>query len=367
MKKKAVAVLYSPKNLYDFIRYYVMCGNDYEWTALCGFIEETNQNIIDQCKKLDIFKNIVLIEENYVVMGMKRKMIEFMKMLFAFIIGKQKEQCEKMIERELGNCDYELAVVSSDVGILNGAFIFTGKEKHVVILEDGVSDYARRYDWYKGNINFSNIVGFLLAKMGYANPYKIYKLKSTRYCEKYCCEPERMIYRDYREIKTFANAMQDKNYYELIEAAFGMKKERLKGDIVLFTAAMEDFGLDVSIYVDKIVEYVNRNYSGRTVILKKHPRDEGEYSFSPDVKVMNVDSLIPGEIFINEVQTDRILFVYPSTLVLSVLECRKTFDVLFFKDAGEKNMKGIRGMGYRDAFYGSVDILKIHASQIIEI
>lgn len=71
-----------------------------------------------------------------------------------------------MVKRNVPIDSFELAVVLTDVGIVSGAYIGLGKNKRVVILEDGYGDYAERSNKYIQShlFNLTDWQGYFVSK-----------------------------------------------------------------------------------------------------------------------------------------------------------------------------------------------------------
>jgi hypothetical protein len=57
-KKKGLAVIYDPHNVYQFLWYYCTYGKDIEWYALCLPNSYKGEYLSNECKKMNIFKEI---------------------------------------------------------------------------------------------------------------------------------------------------------------------------------------------------------------------------------------------------------------------------------------------------------------------
>ena len=59
--KKGLAVFYDPHNVYQFLWYYCTYGGgNMEWSALCLPNSFLGDQVSEFCKKLDIFKKIII-------------------------------------------------------------------------------------------------------------------------------------------------------------------------------------------------------------------------------------------------------------------------------------------------------------------
>lgn len=341
--RRGIALIHDPHNLYQFIWYYCTYGMDYEWTALCLPNGYKGEYMSEYCKKSGIFKNIIRDSQDYLTMPILSKMKIFLHMLLYAIIGQQTVYCKKLISKYVQNEEYDTAVVLTDSGIISGAFIALGKEKKIVILEDGSGDYVERPKGYilRNITHFHAWQGFLLAKMGYSCPSHRYMLKPTQYCEKYCSNPEQMLYRNYKSMNLlfdmsitdsvlFKDTMQ-KVYQEIKNYNFG------DAEVVIFTDRLGDFTKNPKPYLEKFQNYINKNY--KSVILKKHPRDEEEYLFEREVNVQIIDSSIPAEVLLPYLQGKEILFLYTSSIMIYMKGYNYKVSCLYFNNLFEASNK----------------------------
>ncbi len=372
-KKKGIAVIYDPHNLYQFIWYYATYGKKYEWTALCLPNGYKGEYMSKFCEKSGIFENIIRDEQAYLNASIKTKAKEFFKMSFYAITGRQSQYCKKLISKYVNIDQYEIGVVLTDVGIVSGAFIGLGQEMQIVILEDGMGDYAERPKGYirKHMFNPFDIQGYLVAKMGYANPAHYYPLKTTKYCEKFCSNPEQMLYRAYKSINILYDFSETdmelfdeivmKTYPELSKIDFS------KIEIMIFSNRLSDFGDGIEIYVKKFQEYVNHNY--KKILLKRHPRDETKYEFASNIEVQEIDNSIPAEVFLHLLKNKEILFMYTSSILLYI--DNKNYDVsyLYFNGLFEKNIEDKTWLKYitKEEMQKYLKRFDMNESRIIEI
>lgn len=372
-KKKGIAVIYDPHNLYQFIWYYATYGKEYEWTALCLPNGYKGEYMSSFCEKTGIFEKIIRDEQVYLNASIKTKAKEFMKMCFYAATRRQKRYCKKLVSKYVDINQYEIAVVLTDVGIVSGAFIGLGEEKRIVILEDGMGDYAERPKGYirKHLFNPFDIQGYLVAKMGYANPAHYYPLKTTRYCEKFCSNPEQMLYREYKVIKQlFEYTNTDKKLFDcIIENVYTEIQtcDFQKADAIIFTNRLYDFGDNVEPYIEKFENYVNSHYEN--IILKRHPRDETKYKFDENVKVQEISNSIPAEVLLPYISNMNVLFMLTSSILLYMHAYRYQPTFLYFKGLHEQNLKEKTYLKYmtREVMNDYLEKFDLKDSPVIEI
>ena len=168
-KRKGIALIYDPHNLYQFLWYYCTYGDEYEWTALCLPNGAKGEYMSVYCEKSGIFDEIIRDKDGaFLTMSLRQRLVVFGQMFWYAIRGMQKKYCKRLVGKYINDEEYDIAVVLTDVGIVSGAFIALSDEKRVVILEDGMGDYFERSNrsLLKNLFNPYDWQGFLLAKMG---------------------------------------------------------------------------------------------------------------------------------------------------------------------------------------------------------
>lgn len=323
-KPTGIAVIYTARDLQEFLWFYSSEGQAYRWVAVCcPFGErECTTFMDDYCRKSGIFEDVIVCKKHFKIMDTREKMKLFSRMILNFVIGKRRKLCAKIVADCTGKIDYDAAVVSSDYGILTGAIIANAKYKTVYILEDGTGDFRDRPKGYifKHFKEKGQIIGFLLAKLGYSNPSFSYEFRDTKYCYKFSSHPKKMKYRNYASIrKLFAmNDAGQKMYNELLKRTFSADISFDEYDLILFTSPLHDFTNNGKKYQELTEQYINNHYKGKKILLKKHPRDHTNYSFNGASEVKIISGDIPGEIIISSWGNDNIILMFPSSILLTV-------------------------------------------------
>lgn len=337
-KKQAVAVIFSNVNLYDFLWYYATYGKEYEWTAVTEYYVDSDIELSKECEKTGIFKKVLFYEVNTRHMSTFRKAIEFLKTTAYYVVGKKDRYCKKLI----GGCvdDYDLAVVANSIELLHGAFVSQSAEKQIVILEDGGNDRKETsHKWKRSNGGIDivyNFVSYLWSKMGYCDIGNRYELDSCRNCIKYSIMPEQIKHRTYKKVfQIHDNTHTDMElFHRLIKNWCGdFLPENLSADAILYTIPMKNSFENSESLKHRVEQYINENYGGKRVILKKHPRDTYKYVFDNAVDVIEIPSSIPAEIFVNVVSGKDYLFEFTSSVLDSYEEKKNQVKVFFFSDS----------------------------------
>ena len=142
MSKKALVILSSPKTLVDFLWYYTEHGQEYEWDVLIHKEFALAQNHME---RIGIFRNIYLDETNLLQKNRIALAGIFAEMVFYMAIGHREKYAEKTLKKLTERKVYDLYVVAPYLfTVLPGLVYLMGKDRKVVILEDGNSDYFPR-------------------------------------------------------------------------------------------------------------------------------------------------------------------------------------------------------------------------------
>lgn len=209
--EKALAVLYSPKSLLDFLWYYEAYGKKkYEYDLLivpAGMDAEGKWTvrIYDQAVKSGIFKKISIYDGTYVDQGISKQLKTLLSMTGAAIRGKQPQYCAESLKPWFDYKEYGQIVTVFVPTIMSGELVVLAKYINVVLLEDGARDYEphrswpTRY-WIKREGWQHEIAGCILSKLGYADPTIMYNFAPTKRCVKFSSRPEKLLYRDYKKI-----------------------------------------------------------------------------------------------------------------------------------------------------------------------
>ena len=326
--EKALAVLYSPKSLLDFLWYYEAYGKKkYEYDLLivpAGMDAEGKWTvrIYDQAVKSGIFKKISIYDGTYVDQGISKQLKTLLSMTGVAIRGKQPQYCAESLKPWFDYKEYGQIVTVFVPTIMSGELVVLAKYINVVLLEDGARDYEphrswpTRY-WIKREGWQHEIAGCILSKLGYADPTIMYNFAPTKRCVKFSSRPEKLLYRDYKKIFQLNDmSLVDKKMYRaLVEKTFDYDVTGVQADYALFTAPLkEDLQVDEMITQDFVRYIVGKMGKGR-LLLKKHPRDEMSYQFPDRVEVIEVPKNVPAELLLGILDGTKVYFTYPSTIM----------------------------------------------------
>ena len=373
--KKGLAVIYDPHNVYQFLWYYCTYGKDIEWSALCLPNSYKGEYLSEPCRKLGIFKKIYRDTQQFDSMPVIKRLFLFIKMVLYALIGQQKAFGKKFISKYIENNDYDIVVVLTDVGLISGLFLTQASEKEIIILEDGMGDYEAR-EWkniLKSLSRFYDIQGFLLSFLGYSNIGHYYPLRTTRNCIKFCSHPDKMLYTNYKEMRILFDFSKTdivlfksllKKIYIGIEDYFSDKR-----DLILFTTPLNDLTPDKEKYNKKVEQFINNNYNGKSILIKKHPRDISTYIFDKSIAVAEIDNTIPAEVLLPFLQDMDIIFFGHSSTNLYLVSFGYNPSFFYFNGLEEECKTGNIMCKYRskEEFKKRLYFFGLDNSKIIEL
>ncbi len=341
-KGTGIVIIYTAKDLQEFLLFYCSEGKSYKWIAICcPFGERECKTFMDDyCRKSGVFEKVIICKRHFKIMCTEEKMKLFLKMCLNFLIGKRRKYCARIVNDCIGDIDYSAAVVPSDYGVLTGAIIANSKYKTVYILEDGAADYRDRPSGYilKHFKEKGQLIGFLLAKMGYTNSAYHYKFNDTKYCIKYSQQPEKLKYRNYSAIRKLivVNGAEEELYNKLIEKTFDLDISFNEYDLMFFTTPLHDFTENPEKYKELTEQYINNHYSGKKILVKKHPRDSADYNFQCASEIRIINGSIPGEILIPFLEKMDIISMFTSSVLL-FLNKDQSCKVFYYEDFVERS------------------------------
>ena len=345
---KGLAIIYDPHNLYQFLWYYCNKGKIKEWDALCLPNGYKGEYMHTFCEESGVFSKIYKYDTDFSNMSGMKKIKVILSMFGHFIIGKHKEFCKKLMNSYVVLNDYDEIVVIADVGVVSGACVALGEEKEIVILEDGINDYSNRPRWISKEKMKSvyNWQGFFLAKMGYCSPGWFW-FEPDRYCIKYSSQPEKMKYRNYKEIRQLytQEGTDEKLFDHIVKKIYPaiQKIDFEKTEAVLFTRSLDDFVVDDKKYIERIENYIQRSY--KNILLKKHPREQCVYQFENGIKCLEVDNSVPAEVLLPYLKGKDIILITTSAIMLYMKAYQLTCNLILLDGMYEENMKS--GTKYR--------------------
>lgn len=342
-KKHGLAVFYDPQSVYEFLWVYSMYGKELIWDAICFPNSDQGDVTSEYVKRTEVFESVTYYDDLIENWSTGKQLSAFLQMLLFALIGKQANFAKRVLRHYADLNKYEEIVVLTDVGFISGLFITLSKEKSISILEDGTGDYLERsyrLIWRQWN-NLRVWKGFLMSFLGYNNIGHSFPYQKTKYCTKYCSYPEKMLYTDYKELRKlydfekvdvgFLNHCIDQIYPELKEY-FDQPY-----DVILFTGCISDFTKAPDKYYQRIEEWINKRYT--KVLLKKHPRDTHTYQFADTIQCVAIGGNIPAQVMQSYLTNEKLLFLGPSSTLLSFEKERFDITILMYKGLEAESIK----------------------------
>jgi hypothetical protein len=359
--KKAIAILYSPKNLMDFLWLYLAIGKEYEWDVCC--IPHGKEVVIrEQARRSGIFNKVITDDAVFLHERILVKLLFFFRMFFFYITGRKKQFCKKHINKRFNYDEYNLIVTTPENSLLGGFLISLSDEKETIILEDGTRDYLKRVNVFSirefNKETLVSIVGGIMSYLGYGEPSMTHPFSPTKNCTKYVSYPENLNYRNYNKICKLndLSLVNHDEYIEILTKTFDLKLPQYNMDAILYTSPFEEDFSDSNFAKSSIEEYINRNYKNRIVGIKCHARDKAKYSFNESVNVIFLDETIPGEILKKVYKESTSLFMWPSTLAFGMID---NYTIFFF----EKTASMSSNYNWK-SFINIIEIMKLDINRI---
>lgn len=329
--EKALAVLWSPKSLLDFLWYYEAYGKkkyEYDILVLTAGADADGvwkTRIYDYVVNAGIFNKISVYRDSYVDQKLIKKIGLVAKMGWYAVRGKQREFCATEMKSWFDYEDYDQIVTVFLPTIFSGELLVLSEDVEVVLLEDGVKDYVPHRKWptiksIKEMGAQFEIAGCILSKMGYADPTTSYDFKPTRNCIKFSSEPQKLLYTKYKSIYQLNDMalVNVENYKKLVEKTFHFNMETRNADIILFTAPLYNFSEKMETFlVEKTVRFIEERYNPKSIILKKHPRDRCNYIFRDEIKVFEIDPDVPAELITDLIDVKIHIFMNLTALLMA--------------------------------------------------
>jgi len=333
-QERGLVIVYDAHTLQQFAWYYYTYGQNKEWDALCLPNGYRGAYMKEYCHRIGLFNQVFSDDVEYISLGLGKKFKLISMMSAYYFIGKRKRCAKKILNQYVENIDnYNEIVALCDTGFISGLCAMLGEEKVVSYLDDGGGDYDPRTRWSNCYKMTSPIYwqSLILDRMGYSCKGRFY-FEPTKYCYKYCAVPEEMAYTNYKEMRSLDMQATDveayneailRTYPELNDIDF------TRIDAVFFTDNLEMYSDNYQEFYDKCANEIGKN--NKTVLLKKHPRDGGEYKFSEDVTVIEVDNAIPAEVILPYIKGKKIFFSFFSSTIIFMNQYGYPYTVFYSK------------------------------------
>ncbi len=357
-EKKALAIVAGPYRLLQTL-WFTELYKEYKWSVVLlryGEDLEILKSMKEDCKRVGRFENIYTVVTVSRFSSLFEKGKEILEMLFFYLIGQKKIFCKQLIEKNIGTFDYDLLCLASSYSIFEGAVLNFAKDIPTIIMQEGMADYIEPTVEYN---KIYEIAGKLLQKMEYVNFLCQKSYNPYKYCVKYATIPSKILDTNFKEIRQLFDAKYvDRDIFsDIIKKTYNIKTEINKFDLIIFSSVTQSKvpGEDI----EKLRQWLNLHYKGKKILIKKHPQDICNYDWKElDIEIKFTN--IPGEVLLQLLNTNHILFAFPSSILLEVVSRDYFFyDVIFYKNNMRKE--------YQDNFKDCVEFLQIPKNHILDI
>lgn len=331
-KKRALAYIGGPRQLKDFFWYYLYKGKDYEWDLVCQPMFK-EMKLKEVCQKAGIFHDIFMPDSFFAESNIKLAVIG-LKMTFYWVIGKNKSYARREINKITPIDQYDLICVSTTRGVVPGMITLCAESAEIDILEDGLGDDTDENAHFElKKIAVPRYVpAFFFAKMNYFNIDGMFPLASTKRCNRYSGAPKKISKSLYKNVYQLydMSIINTLEYQELNRKTFGDMEDISHMDAILFTTNLKDFTAEYQKYNALVCSYFEQK-GYQTIALKKHPRDLSNYNFD-DIKVTEMNPMIPAENIVDIIDHQDIYFMFPSTTIAELSGKGKKVTIIKFKE-----------------------------------
>lgn len=314
-RKKALAILTGPQRLLQ-VFWLTLLYSEYDWSLLIHRFSEDNkalEEVKEYCVRAESFEKIYIDEDSALYSNIKEKIICFLKMFFYFIFGKRKMYCRKKLEEYVDIYEYDLLCLTSSNSIIEGAALNFSDEIQTIMMQDGLLDYVYSQKSFYG---VHKLVGKLLFKMKYFNYLELKGFYFNRNCIKYATNPAQIIDKSFLEIRQLfdKSKVSEDEYEKILKKVYQI--EEVDYDVILFSSITQSIRENED--MEKLREWLNQNYKGKRILIKKHPHDIYPYEWD-ELNISCKYTNIPGEIIIKLAKKAEFIYAFPSTLLLSMI------------------------------------------------
>lgn len=320
---------------------------------LADISEDAAEKLIRQCRMVDCFHHVYM-SDGFMGKPLAQKAMLLMKMIGYFCVGRREELTSRLINSEVDGAKYDTVVVDNEYGVIGGAFIdHSDREYDVYIMQDGFADMMNRVSFPKAGI--TEAVYWLMAALGYCNPAYYYKLKKTKYCSKITTLGSFLKYKQFKEILNMETGCSNPLYLDYVSRVYpldGLWEDT--ADVLLLTTHFHDIQVDNP--VDKLRDWMYKEYKGKKIGLKKHPRDTDSYNWD-EFEMQEIDSSIPAELLLGFYKNKTVISANISTVLAEVIEAGIDYKVIYYNC--------INNSVYKNSFHYLVKELNIPDERVV--
>ena len=342
--KKAIVLINKPYILIQFLYLYNQFP-DYEYDVViidCALNQSQGNALREKCETLGAFNKIIVSAASLQnICGMK-KIGLFIQLLVLFILRKQSVFYRKILNRDgLDISKYDMIIVPHNFSFVSFAAIASCSENcEVIMLEEGTCDYISKYNFVpkKDLFRLKEWIGWSLCRMKYINLNWHYSSSMDTKIIKYCSQPSLLKYRKYKEIRKLFEFERDqkKFFQKQVYNIYSITQAEILHEIqaVIFTYPYTVDYCKGTEWFASCQNWLNSELKGQKVLIKKHPRDTFSYSFD-NTETLELFAQIPGELIVTELDSAKIIFLFPSTILLNAMNRNLDYVVVFFQSISD--------------------------------
>lgn len=285
------------------------------------------QNLYEKCIESHLFSEVYLYKGKMIDFPLIRRMLKMCKYTFLYLLNTREKADEKKIKKITGRNDYKKVIIHSRCNDFEIVAVNAVRNGIIVCMEDGLADYFPKYRIYETRFP-SQIFAALFAKMNILNLSGFgqqFGLKYDNRIIKYCSLPDKMRYRDFKEIKQLFEADNKDN-----AIVKGQTEKILQGKygLIVFSAPFTERFKAEYIY-PTIHTWLKSNYADKKILIKPHPRESYLFQWD-DLDIDVADSSFSGENILDLYPNIPILFTLTSTILLKACRTKRDFKILIF-------------------------------------
>lgn len=357
--KRGLVIISGPQDLLQAL-WFCALHPEIRYDALISLADvsmETKKGIEAQCWKSGCFEH-VLSFEGYKSRRVGEKAALFIQMMWHYCIGRRSRMTSLIINREVDRKKYQTVLVDGEISVLGGAFIdHSDRDYDVYIMQDGVGDTMTRESLPRFGVR--EFAYWLVAVMGYCNPAYYYKLKKVKYCTKITTLEPLMKYKPFKKILRMNIGSTNPLYRQYLSRVYDLDKlaQDEETDLLLLTTNFEKESI-FPIYHKALRTWLRREYEGKKIALKRHPRDNCQYEWE-EFEFRRIDPSIPAELLLPLFKGKMVILSDASTVLAEVIAAGMEYRVLFFER--------ILDSAYRELFWEYTERLGVPEERIIRI
>jgi hypothetical protein len=334
-----VLVLVNNQYMFEQLLWYHSKYPEGIWEAVIIKFGKYNDDLMDimyqKCLECGFFSKIIPYSYKVSEKSLLKKMFAMFRYFFQYITRSREKSDRKLIESIVGKCDYKKIIIfSTYCSNIPVATLNAMPDSIFVCLEDGLADYAPATSIK----HISELLSFILAKLNVMNA-TIYghqfQLKNDNRLIKYCSLPDKMRYRGYKVLKQLFE--DDCRKINFSEKELLLRKE--KYDVIVFSTIFSDFGNYQQIYYVELQKWLKKNYEGKKILFKPHPREKYELFSNNDIDIHIGGEEMAGEKLLELLPDTEIIFTYTTTILLKACRDKRKFRILYFSNIASKRYR----------------------------